>query len=55
MSKKKKEKTDKQVFQRWVIVMILAFLAGIFGGLLVEQKSKEHDKKVGWRRCTRCD
>lgn len=32
MSKKKKQKTDKQIFHRWVIVMVLAFLAGVFGG-----------------------
>ena len=37
---KKKQKTDKQVFQRWVIVMILAFLAGIFGGSFSRTKKQ---------------
>lgn len=32
MSKDTKKKTDKQIFIRWVVIMVLAFLAGGVGG-----------------------
>lgn len=35
MSKRKKQKTEKQAFRKWVICMVVAFVAGVFGSSFI--------------------
>lgn len=37
MSKVKKQKTEKQIFRKWVVVMVIAFLAGLIGAEPIRQ------------------